>query len=364
MMSVGPTSDQSERHILQRVLSDPLGLHGTKHLDSWHTLIKECYPLWAFQAARFMKLHRKAKTDLLGESIDNGANWRGRALFGWPYVLPTAFPLRALVNSILSDEGFPEAGDRKWLTPLEYRIDLDRCSLAGVSYTNPFLSVAELQRQPRYQARFPSFSPRNAAVQTDASGEYDSNDPSTYRSPYEDIGENYAELVENWVSARDPVERAQWYDKIEDFRNRLAGEIGVTVIGRGRRPEGPNKAILKALVKEGRVLFELCWKPPVEVSPETDKALADLGAPPEEHEAWALRLALPVLSGKEVAALQREWRKAHSQRRGGGERPTALRFTVWSLAHRLGLPAPVVARKALHTDAPQYFVNRQNPIHD
>ena len=100
---------------------------------------------------------------------------------------------------------------------------------------------------------------------------------------------------------------------------------------------------------------------PVTVNVKTAELLASQGEF-KNHKLWCARLSLPILSAPEILALQSEVQKVSRRTPGSGAYPTSLRFTIWVVAHRLGLAASTTARKALHTSAPQYFVDRSNPI--
>ena len=112
-------------------------------------------------------------------------------------------------------------------------------------------------------------------------------------------------------------------------------------------------------------MFKICWKSCH--TPLTDQTTTTF----EEHgvcdqrdqRIWAGRLALPILSKNEVIALLDEVEAAHvAVKRRKGLKPTPRRFAVWLMAHRLGLKADTVLRKAYGSESPAYFRKRKNPI--
>ena len=85
-----------------------------------------------------------------------------------------------------------------------------------------------------------------------------------------------------------------------------------------------------------------------EPSAATQEVLADHGiAEPPEQEFWAKRLALPVFSGRELAAVGRYG--------GGGKWLTPRRLAIFFIARRLNLRSPHVARRVVGADEEEEF---------
>lgn len=90
--------------------------------------------------------------------------------------------------------------------------------------------------------------------------------------------------------------------------------------------------------------------PPAPPSEETRNLLKDLGLEDEgEQNSWAARLALPVLSARELQAVRSYLYK------GGWLTPR--RMAILILARRLGLEAPHVARRIAGADEEGEFKN-------
>ena len=356
---------ETAKSLLTKVLCDPLGLKSKDHLREWWQLLKAQLPLWAFQASAFLELHRQVKRETLGTPASRkqlpkmASRWSQVGFVSALDVLPTAYPLQTMVNGILDDDGLKQAY-AELLTPLERTIDVRRSLLAGSS-----TSVSRDWRpdEPVANAVFPNFSARDKAIEAHAAASYDPNDPEPCASVYEEIGQRLVAYVEDWIAARDSNERDERRRPLDEFRNQIALELGFIVKGRRRLPEGPRPDILKALVRQGRPLFELCWNVfPVHLSDRMQKEFDGQGVSGFEMALWTARLALPIFSRPEILALQAESEEAARWRRGMGSHPTARRFVIWVLAHRLALSATTLARTTLNTDDVPYFRNRTNPI--
>ena len=342
--------------LLTRVLQDPLGLDSAHHVREWMQSLKAHVPLWSFQAWAYKGLHRRAKAQALGKPA-----WREKSALSWPYALPTAYPLQVIVDAVVADEGLR---DSQHLTALEHCVDVRRTRLADWhALTSPSDPDWSPKRQP-FPPEFTSFSAREKALEIDAASEYDTADPSPYQSPYEGIGELFVKYVEDWIAARDKSERKKRRRKVNRLPNRVAAELGVVV--KKKLPEGPRLDVLQALVAQGKLLAEVCWDVfPVTVSEDTAAVFAEQGVRDSvEQQVWAVRLAFPVLSRREIEALKVYCASGASWRRGLGRhrKPTPRLFAVWILGRRLGLNARSLARKVLGGDAYTHFIARRDPF--
>lgn len=108
---------------------------------------------------------------------------------------------------------------------------------------------------------------------------------------------------------------------------------------------------LEALFQEGGWLFDLIWEVwMTSTAQEIIPVLEALGIPPETHQEWSVRLALPMLSAAELGAT---WDSAD-------EWVTARKMTIFSLSHRLGLEPRHVFRRLIGSGAEQRYDDWQS----
>ena len=217
----------------------------------------------------------------------------------------------------------------------------------------------------RAHARYPRGGPPSFRAALDLSlappdeGQADPDDPSWFISPYEEIGRRLVDLIEQRADARNAEERAEAQVALDAFLEEIEAEAQP-----GPPEKGPGAEILKALITEGRELLRLCWDLfSFTIGDETRDALHDQGIrDPDEQQVWVARLSLPVLARCELLALRDEKRVCDEWKRGCGQHPTAKRLAVWILAHRLGLGAHSLHRKACNHDDQKYFKKHSDPI--
>ena len=140
-------------------------------------------------------------------------------------------------------------------------------------------------------------------------------------------------------------------------------------LGKKHPVDGPPPNVLAALVRQGAILIQLCWRTfPIEVSIETRRKLANEDVADHEMQLWTARLSMPFLSRPEILTLKAHTEEAdkwseREKRRGRPEtgRPTPKRLTIWVLAHRLQIPAHRIARKFVGRAESEHF-KMPNPI--
>ena len=353
--------------LLQQVLDDPLGLQGEDHIREWLEALRHAIPLWCWQAEAYAELNRRAKSAAVGRATtraeyeERESRWLRKGFLGPGEILPSAYPAQVLVHSVLRDDDVLDEY-REVLSPLQWAIHLRRAWLT------------DRERSAETPVCPPDWNPASrytqllfwSDLQDDAlrAAGYDPDEPL---GMYDLLGRMLVEDVESWVSAPDKEEREKRRERLWDLSRGVAVELGVeAVVKKSGQPKGPRADILKALIKEeGEVLLELCWDLfPLTVANETREALRAQGIhDDEEQQYWTARLALPVLSRCELLALKAERREERPRWKPlrGLHPPTPLRLAVWVEAHRLGLSAATLTRKARGHDA-AYFKERTNPI--
>ena len=359
--TIVPSEKNDLRPLLEEVLADPLGLNGTAHIREWLEALKENFPLWSFQAGAYYDLHRAAKEEAVGppasgeDRVDFDARWYTKGFLPPGETLPSCYPAGALVDSILRDDGM---GRFEQLGPLSYAIHLRRVALtAKAEPTDVSLCPPDWDPQNQYEEMLFWFEPQDAALR--AAG-YDSGDLGPLGSIYEFLGRWLVEDVESWISAPDRVEGRKG---LNSSVHAIAVELGAEPVDKkGGQPKGPRPQILKALVREGEALLEVCWElPPINLNAQSRKVLDALGVTTvTDEERWSARLALPVLSRPEIHALQ--------DPTGGGVDvlagrvyKKARRLAVWILAHRLQMKASTVSRKGVNPPDSEKFKKDLSP---
>ena len=319
-------SDDELIRLFAAVLRDPLPLD-TKtwlNLSRWFRLLVAEFPLWSFQAWEYARLQGSG--------------------------LPSSFPLQVIIDSILRDDGFSPQSS---LEPLDYAVDRRRRSLgyeSGDLIEHPLDSAPLLGGETEFYCAPPLFTE-----------EFESEDYSDMRSaPYEEIGVDLVRLVEARDVARmvgDPDARDQAKAALRGFLHDISAQLGV-----GRPQKGPSENILKALVAEGTSLLDLCWKAcPFELSVEASDLLADQEIPESARRITAVRLALPILSRREIAAVANDIRRSQAWKRSR-PRPTPRHAAILIVARRLGMDAPGVARRISGGGAAEEILQVDDPF--
>jgi hypothetical protein len=301
--------------------------HGTPHsriaIWDWARHLRTEYPLWAFQPHAYAAL-TKAE-------------------------LPTTYPLRTLVRSIADDEGLQELSGQLpsldahgWLTMV---VDSRRCGLfrdEGGSWVSD--SVEEVDGQFRFYGTFGIGFPQ--VLNGPVLAYYEPDTEYTiggYISPYEDIGVQLVNLVEDREAApAGSAERVGAQKRLDEFLEELGNRV------RGR-PTVLRDSAAKRIFEEGRELNALLWDAlgtEVPVAETTRRVLASQGVEPSEMLGWATRLALPNFSDVELRALRRRIRE--TRHRPPEAVAFADEFTVQLLAHRLRTPVATIARKVMY----------------
>ncbi len=331
-MTPSDDSNTEGKVLLERVLDDPHVPLSTEkaqerptHVQEWFQYLRQRFPLWAFQADEYQQFHSPA--------------------------LPTTYPLGQFVYSMLLDEGVKASVP---LDPLPAEVEQRRLDLAdptGIQLPAWKATHAQRYGQPRVSNHpLPRFLPdRVSALPLDGSLR-----GPRFNSFYEELGFDLHPLID---AVRFALNSATRKRALQDLLQFIEGYWG------HRPPEGPPKALLKALVTQGTDLVALLWSVlPFDVSQETRERLHKEGVLEAEIPTWAARLVMPVFSACEIKALlsAKATRTAHKKRTG--TRPTKQRWAIWLIAHRLGGGAPMIARKTLYTNVERYFKGRANPI--
>lgn len=331
-MTPSDDSNTEGKVLLERVLADPFVARSGKEAHAppayvweWFQYLRQRFPLWAFQADEYLKFHSSA--------------------------LATTYPLAQFVYSMLLDEGVKASVP---LDPLPAEVEQRRLDLAdptGIQLPAWQATHAQRYGQPRVSNRpLPRFAPdRVSALPLDGSLR-----GPRFNSFYEELGFDLHPLIDEVRFALNSARRRRAWRDLLQFIEGYWGH---------RPPEGPPKALLKALAAQGTDLVALLWSVlPFDVSQEARERLHTEGVLNSDMHTWAARLALPVFSACEIEALlsAKARKTAHTKRRG--TRPTKQRWAIWLIAHRLGGGAPMIARKTLYTNAERYFKGRANPI--
>lgn len=323
-MTANGDSNAQAKELLEGVLDDPqvpLSTEKTQepptHVQEWFEYLRQRFPLWAFQADEYRKFHSSA--------------------------LGTTYPLGQFVYSMLLDEGVKDSVP---LDPLPAEVEERRLDLAdptGIQLPAWKASHAQRYGQRRVSNRpLPRFSPERVSSLSD----WSLRGPR-FNSFYEELGFDLLPFIDEVRFALNSATRQRATTDLLEF---------IEGYWKHRPPEGPPKALLKALVTQGTNLVALLWSVlPFDVSQETRERLHKEGVLDSDMPTWAARLALPVFSACEIEALlsARARKTAHTKRKG--TRPTKQRWAIWLIAHRLGGGAPMIARKTLYTNAERYF---------
>ena len=180
-------------------------------------------------------------------------------------------------------------------------------------------------------------------------------------SPYEEIGLELVALVEAREHSTPGTERREADKALKDFLR----DLGVTVGRRGAPYKGAPKSVRIELVQQGVALFTLCWSQlPANPSQRTREILRANNASddPQEIALWAARLALPILSRREIHVLTQQALEARSLGPGAALPPTPEDFSVWVVARRLSTAATTIAKEFDDTTASNRFKDVPNPF--
>ena len=162
-------------------------------------------------------------------------------------------------------------------------------------------------------------------------------------SPYEEIGLELVRLVEAREAARaGSDERASARRLLDEFIRNVARRVG-------GRPTVISQAAATRIVRQGYKLLSVLWDAlatDVALSPATADALDAVVTAGGNVQDWAIRLAVPILSGAEIRALRDGIRAA--ERLPKESLTPAERFTLQVLAHRLQMPVGTIAHKVMN----------------
>jgi hypothetical protein len=314
-MTVVPPNTPDPRALLAQTLRDPLAYHPATHVRAWLQLLSDRFPMLSFHPRAYRRLHKSE--------------------------LPTTYPLRVVIESILGDEGINPEGDV--LDPVAALLDRRRSGLAAERIE------VEIGEPVGGHTRF---LPSRVCdlVFDEAESEHGGGGVV---SPYEELGRELVTYVEDLQFAPRKTERKAAKNALAKFMRAVGAALST-----GKPVDGAPEAILKALLTETRDLGELCWEvlPGLAISDRTNDIMSAYNVPDKEKALWSLRLALPVFSRRELAALLSAivpW---------AVPTPTPRVFAIWLLAYRLGIGAPSLARKLLGSKAGASFRGRKNPI--
>ena len=269
------------------------------------------------------------------------AGWYGQFQSG---DLPSTYPLGLFIASLLRDDDIEPI---RSLPPLIANIDQRRCDLAGGAR-----KLKSLYHPSCFQVGRGLRSRNSELVYR--------RDPLLSDEDAYHIGYDLACFINALRAAQAGAARKKAQSDLDDFLVRVGAQLEA-----GRPLEGPSKDALKTLYTEGRSFLALAWGTvESEPSDRTRTALAAVGIEStEQQQLWSARLALPILSAVELRALQAEIKSARTwrKRKMMGKKPTARRFTIWVLAHRLDLGADSIAQKVGAGSDWDYFKGK-NPI--
>jgi hypothetical protein len=339
-MTAPSDSGTDAGQLLALALENPFG----EHLQEWFNYLIREFPLWAFQARVYSHLQKFKARRTDGVEIEISS--------------PSCYPLRLIVESILSDE---EVAADNLLVGLKSEVFQRRYDLASGTVRSRFRESASGTIE--FDDWYNRFRPENVCDLEGFTNQPDSGSGG-YGTQHYRIGRQLLECVEDWVYAGDKNARGRADRQLTNLRCQLARELGV-VIKKGKLPEGPTPAILSPLFQQGRRLTQLIWEKirAFQVSQEAQQVLAGQNVAEAKFELWTARLALPVLSRAEILAMKAESAKSPRWTRRQGPRPTPRRFVIWVLAHRLGMQASSLAQKVLSaTEKEKRYFRRTNPI--
>lgn len=302
-------------------------------LIAWVQHLRETYPLWSLAPHAYAAMTRRE-----GHEDEEGG---GDSI----PELPSTYPLRPIVRSIIEDEA-PRT-DRQggmFPPPLVSQVDHRRTRL--ITEERPTWSRSagtvnaegELDVLPVGSRLLPS------VLDLPLLAEYEQDDEEGgggYVSPYEEIGLELVHHVEDERAAPPGPEKREASQRLQAFLAKVAKRVP-------GRPAILDTQVAARLVQEGTELLGVARKAiaagPVELTPE----FKDLGDPEDDTppEEWALRLVLPVLSWLELKELVSRSRKgAESPKHNTPQMDPDRALAIEIVAHRIRSPASYVARK-------------------
>jgi hypothetical protein len=293
------------------------------HISRWYSAVVKHLPLAAFQAHYYARWQ-------------HGEN-------------PSTYPLPQFIRSIAEDESI--VSKRHTLTSLEATLDDRRNRISNGAPVH----VREIWTPGEPLCLYPS-SPLFSTYPPDLAGYEVTDDDGGggYVSPYEDVGRELVELVDNLKYALTKASRREASAQLRSFHNRLLGWDGP-----GRHPKFPNTDVLKALAGEFTNLLQLlrgiCLPPaPAAVL----IALSDAGATDGEYDLWRWRLALPILSRLELQVLDTKVMSCAS----GVSRAVYRRFAIQIMSHRLQVLPADLARRISGSEAAARLADVESPF--
>lgn len=308
--------------LLRGAVADPLTMQSQSSPDApiakWYELARQNAPLWTFNPWAFN---------------------RGRG-----DQLPSSFPLRRILESIAMDEEVDLADESSLGTRLLSHLYGIRVCWSQTRNCSPsaYHSEGRLRlgevTQPQDVTSIPILGYREPR----------------YDLPFLQIGADLVAYLEEVEAASTKKRRKKARKELGRYLDSFGGKLA-----HGRPPTGAPTRILDPLFEQGKWLFGSCWQAlPCDPSEEACAILNELDAPKSEHQLWALRLALPMLSVAEIEAMLRGIAEPY-----GLPHTRPRRFTVFSIAHRLGLAAETLARRLPpKDDARRFFAFYSNPI--
>lgn len=310
--------------LLRPVLENPF--EGSNfHVKHWFDHLVAAYPLLSFQAGTYAR-------------YQHGDN-------------PSTYPLLRLIRSILEDDVVTAA--RHHLAPLVSMLDERRCRLSQGAPVHP----RELWQpgEPLFlcesSSMFDSFPPDLAGYEmVDDDGGYG------YVSPYEDVGRELVDHLDDIKYALTPSRRREAMRRFHWFRDRLLGRAGP-----GRPAKFANAVVLKAIDAELNDLLRLLGQtslPPA--APWVEDVLSGAGAVKSELDLWRWRLALPILSRVEIAVIRDEPSNVSGGARSGTM--TSRQLAIHLLAHRLRAEPPDLARRVAGIAMAERLKGRRSPF--
>ena len=326
-----PAFDKKAKDAFLRTLADPFLNSG--HSAVWFQALVRTCPLLSFRRPAYRALHSR---DIM-----------------------SSYPLGLFVGSVCADDGVSDAE----LDPLSKLLDSYRMGLAwGVPDIAVIHSLSNGQSLD--QTRIPISGFRtHPNYELHLSEDLDPNQLRTFLGEYDayaDIGRRLMRLRDSRLAARTESETRAY----EEGKQWTLDELGLG----GRRPEGVIWGdAAKQLDAEARVLFGFLLASELpDPSEHTVRVLRQEGVADEAERAlWAARLALPILSAKEIGGLSRYSSSLADKTRlvrEAGHR----RFSIFLLARRLRMDEYSFARKVRSDSASRpirsYIKEFGNPI--
>jgi hypothetical protein len=260
-----------------------------------------------------------------------------------PGDLPTTYPLEPLLLSVLEDEGWDGwqfGGEEDSPFRLIENLTARRRELGQA--TDGFFA-STLIREERDGWRVRGARSLRGLTEPEIIMDWDHEGPAGAHTVYEEIGRELVLLVEHREAQRPGTGGRQ---EAQEAINAFLVDISARVRP-GRPPRGTPDEVLRALHEQTTDLLTILWDlggtPPL--GDEAVDLLTALGVT-RDHEAWAVRLAVPGLSSLELQ---------HVSESRGQRWITPRRLSIFILAHRLGLEPPHVARRLVGADEEEEF---------